>query len=140
MLLIDKFICFSIFYLLTLGFFIFATRKTVDAIFPNSNWREKDEFYVACFTIFNAVMLVICVVVSLSFITLKDVLSVKDAFGNTLMAIFVFHLLHCSLTIPFAWKKMFQLFKFGTKRVISGMIFSGILSFILSQSLIVILA
>ena len=133
MLMIDKFIVFGIFYILTIIFLVFVAKKVIESLFPVGN--REDMILALLFGIMNGILLII----SIFFLYPVFLEQVSDIFLSVLKIIFFIHLVYFLSSLFFKWKNIIFLCRRALKKVLLSSAITAVLSFILGNAVIIAL-
>ena len=133
MLMIDKFIVFGIFYILTIIFLVFVAKKVIESLFPVGN--REDMILALLFGIMNGILLII----SIFFLYPVFLEQVSDIFLSVLKIIFFIHLVYFLSSLFFKWKNIIFLCRRALKKVLLSSAITAVLSFILGNAVIIVL-
>jgi len=133
MLMIDKFIVFGIFYILTIIFLVFVAKKVIESLFPVGN--REDMILALLFGIMNGILLII----SIFFLYPVFLEQVSDIFLSVLKIIFFIHLVYFLSALFLKWKNIIFLCRRALKKVLLSSAITAVLSFILGNAVIIAL-
>ena len=133
MLMIDKFIVFGIFYILTIIFLVFVAKKVIESLFPVGN--REDMILALLFGIMNGILLII----SIFFLYPVFLEQVSDIFLSVLKIIFFIHLVYFLSALFLKWKNIIFLCRRALKKVLLSSAITAVLSFILGNAVIIVL-